>query len=173
MLGEAPDDYVPALIPHCLQRPASVFVCRLSLPHPPGLVDIQVTFGDSGGRLESGIGALALGWDVVPAHSRGGNGSALSGSNAVVCEAGAGRLPATRAAASDSCQPKEANASAGSRLPEEGKPKVPVRPTDSARLEIVGTAIMHGTRRARPYVAGCVCTISRRPGLSIFPSTNP
>ncbi|CAB1113909.1 unnamed protein product [Ectocarpus sp. CCAP 1310/34] len=70
----------------------------------------KVTFGDSDGRLDTRAGSLAAGWSVVLPVGVGGpgNGSdgstggvtkALTGSNAIVCAAGAGPLLTKAAAA--------------------------------------------------------------------------
>ncbi|CAM9247576.1 unnamed protein product, partial [Ectocarpus fasciculatus] len=70
----------------------------------------KVTFGDSDGRLDTLAGSLAAGWSVVlPADvggpgkgsggSTGGVTKALTGTNAIVCAAGAGPLLTKAAAA--------------------------------------------------------------------------
>lgn len=77
-------------VSHCLQRPKSL-IYRSYLTRSN-----QVTFGDSDGRWDTPAGSLALGWSVVNpgvTHGRGDGASALTGSNAVVCAAGAGALP--------------------------------------------------------------------------------
>eukprot|EP00752_Nemacystus_decipiens_P012187 g10805.t1 len=63
----------------------------------------KVTFGDSEGRSDALAGSLVNGWSVMlPAYGRSSDNNAtkaLTGTNAVVCAAGAGPLPTKAAAA--------------------------------------------------------------------------
>lgn len=59
---------------------------------------MQVTFGDSDGKLDTQAGSLPLGWDDASACDKGTGGTTLSGTNAVVCKAGAGTIPRANSA---------------------------------------------------------------------------